>query len=42
MDLALVLIVVGILVGVLLSAALGIACVAIGLLLLIWPRLRAP
>lgn len=40
MELPLLLIIVGILIGVLLSYALGVACVLIGLVLLIWPHLR--
>lgn len=39
MDLALVLIVIGILLAVLVHYALGIACILIGLVLLLWPRL---
>jgi hypothetical protein len=39
MELSLLLIVVGILIGVLLNYALGVACVLIGLVLLLWPRL---
>ena len=41
MDLSLLLIVIGIVVAVLVSSALGIACILVGLVLLIWPRLRA-
>jgi hypothetical protein len=41
MELSLLLIVIGILVAVLVDNALGIACILIGLVLLIWPRLRA-
>jgi hypothetical protein len=41
MDLSLLLIVIGILVAVLVDNALGIACILIGLVLLLWPRLRA-
>jgi hypothetical protein len=41
MELSLLLIVIGILVAVLVDNALGVACILIGLVLLIWPRLRA-
>jgi hypothetical protein len=41
MELSLLLIVIGILVAVLVNNALGVACILIGLVLLIWPRLRA-
>jgi len=41
MELSLLLMVIGILVAVLVDNALGIACILIGLVLLIWPRLRA-
>lgn len=41
MELPLLLIVIGILVAVLVHQGLGIACILIGLVLLIWPRLRA-
>jgi hypothetical protein len=41
MELSLLLIIIGILVAVLVDNALGIACILIGLVLLIWPRLRA-
>ena len=41
MDLSLLLIVIGILIAVLVHSALGIACILIGLVLLLWPRLRA-
>jgi hypothetical protein len=41
MDLSLLLIVIGILIAVLVDNALGIACILIGLVLLLWPRLRA-
>jgi hypothetical protein len=40
MNIALVLIVLGILVGVLLHGSLGAAMVVIGVVLLIWPHLR--
>jgi hypothetical protein len=39
MELPLLLIVIGILVGVLLHGPLGVACVLIGLVLLLWPKL---
>ena len=41
MELPLLLIVLGILIGVLLHYALGVACVLIGLVLLLWPKLKA-
>ena len=41
MNLSLLLIVIGIVVAVLVDNALGIACILIGLVLLLWPRLRA-
>ena len=41
MELSLLLIIIGILVAVLVNNAIGIACILIGLVLLIWPRLRA-
>lgn len=41
MELSLLLIVIGILLAVLVNYGLGIACILIGLVLLIWPRLRA-
>jgi hypothetical protein len=40
MDLALLLIVIGILLAVLVNYGLGLACILIGLVLLLWPRLR--
>lgn len=40
MQLPLLLIVIGIIVAVLVHEGLGIACIVIGLVLLIWPRLR--
>ena len=40
MDLTLLLIVLGILVAVLVHEGLGIAMILIGLVLLLWPRLR--
>jgi hypothetical protein len=41
MELSLLLIVIGIVLAVLVHYALGIACILIGLVLLIWPRIRA-
>ena len=40
MQLSLLLIVIGIVLAVLVNYGLGIACILIGLVLLIWPRLR--
>jgi hypothetical protein len=40
MQLSLLLIVIGILLAVLVNYGLGLACILIGLVLLIWPRLR--
>jgi hypothetical protein len=40
MNLSLLLIVIGIVLAVLVNYALGIVCILIGLVLLIWPRLR--
>ena len=39
MPLALLLIIIGIVLAVLVHYALGIACVVIGLVLLVWPRI---
>jgi len=39
MELSLLLIVIGIILAVLVNYALGIACILIGLVLLIWPRI---
>ncbi len=39
MNLALLLIVIGIVLAILVHYALGIACIVIGLVLLLWPRL---
>jgi hypothetical protein len=39
MELSLLLIVVGIIVAILVNYAIGIACILVGLVLLIWPRL---
>jgi hypothetical protein len=41
MELPLLLIIIGIVLAVLVSYALGLICILIGLVLLIWPRLRA-
>lgn len=40
MQISLLLIIIGIVVAVLVNYALGIVCILIGLVLLIWPRLR--
>jgi hypothetical protein len=40
MDLSLLLIVLGIIIAILVNSALGIVCILIGLVLLLWPRLR--
>jgi hypothetical protein len=40
MDLGLLLIVIGIVLALLVHYALGIACIVVGLVLLVWPRLR--
>jgi hypothetical protein len=41
MELSLLLIILGIVIAIFVSNAIGIACILIGLVLLIWPRLRA-
>jgi hypothetical protein len=41
MDLSLLLIIIGIVLAILVQYALGIACIVIGLVLLVWPRLTA-
>jgi hypothetical protein len=41
MELSLLLIVIGIILAVLVNYALGIVCILVGLVLLIWPRLRS-
>ena len=41
MDLSLLLIVLGIIIAVAVDNTIGIACILIGLVLLVWPRLRA-
>ena len=40
MELPLLLIIIGIVVAILVSYPIGIVCILIGLVLLIWPRLR--
>jgi hypothetical protein len=39
MELSLLLIIIGIVLAILVNYALGIACILIGLVLLIWPRI---
>ena len=41
MDISLLLIVIGIILAVLVNYALGIVCILVGLVLLIWPRITA-
>jgi hypothetical protein len=41
MELSLLLIIIGILISLLVNYALGIVVILVGLVLLIWPRLRA-
>ena len=41
MELSLLLIVIGIILALLINYALGIACILIGLVLLLWPRITA-
>jgi hypothetical protein len=41
MELPLLLIVIGIILALLVSYALGIVCILVGLVLLVWPRLRS-
>ena len=41
MELSLLLIVIGIVLAVLVHYALGIACILVGLVLLLWPRIAA-
>jgi hypothetical protein len=41
MELPLLLIIIGIVLTVLVSYALGLICILVGLVLLIWPRVRA-
>ena len=40
MDLSLLLIVIGIILAILVNYAIGILCILVGLVLLIWPRMR--
>jgi hypothetical protein len=40
MELSLLLIVIGIVLAILVNYALGIVCILIGLVLLLWPRIR--
>jgi hypothetical protein len=40
MELSLLLIIIGIIVAVLVNYAIGLVCILIGLVLLVWPRLR--
>jgi hypothetical protein len=41
MELSLLLIIIGIVLAILVNYALGIVCILIGLVLLIWPRIAA-
>jgi hypothetical protein len=41
MELSLLLIVIGIVLAVLVYPALGLVCILVGLVLLVWPRIRA-
>ena len=41
MELSLLLIIIGIVLAILVHYALGIVCILIGLVLLLWPRLRS-
>ena len=41
MELSLLLIVIGIVLAILVNYALGIVCILVGLVLLIWPRIAA-
>ena len=41
MELSLLLIIIGIVLAIFVHYALGIACIVIGLVLLIWPRIRS-
>jgi hypothetical protein len=41
MELSLLLIIIGIVLAILVYPALGLACILIGLVLLIWPRIAA-
>lgn len=40
MELSLLLIVIGIVLAILVNYPLGIACILVGLVLLVWPRIR--
>lgn len=40
MDLSLLLILIGIIVAILVNYPIGIVCILVGLVLLVWPRLR--
>ena len=40
MEFSLLLIIIGIIVAVLVNYAIGLVCILIGLVLLVWPRLR--
>jgi hypothetical protein len=42
MELSLLLIVIGIVLAILVHYALGIVCILIGLVLLLWPRISGP
>jgi succinate dehydrogenase/fumarate reductase cytochrome b subunit len=42
MEMSLLLIIIGIVLALLVHYALGIVCILIGLVLLIWPRIRGP
>ena len=41
MELSLLLIIIGIVLALLVNYAIGIVCILIGLVLLVWPRLRS-
>jgi hypothetical protein len=41
MELSVLLIIIGIVLSLLVNYALGIVCILVGLVLLVWPRLRA-
>jgi hypothetical protein len=41
MELSLLLIIIGIILALLVHYALGIVCILVGLVLLVWPRLRS-
>ena len=42
MELSLLLIIIGIVLAILVHYALGIVCILVGLVLLLWPRIRGP